>query len=398
MKILEINKYFYIKGGAEKHFFDLLDLLAGAGNEVAVFSMEHEKNFPSKWSNFFLSKVGFDEGCNIWLKIKGGFRDLYSFEAKRKINKILDEFKPEIVHIHNIYHQLSPMILFEIKKRNIPIVMTVHDYKLVNPNYNLFHQGKFYDRCLNGKYYQCFLDKCFKDSYFKSFLAMLEMYWHDFLGSYRKNIDEFIVPSEFAKNILIERGIPKRKIKVIPHFIAQSKEDSLEKNENQGEKYALFFGRIAKGKGVEDLADIFKDGEGLKLYLAGNTEDKSLVYESERIKYLGFLGKDLLKGYIKKAQFVISPSKLPETFGLVALESIREGVPFVGYNSGAYREIISHGVNGYLAKNREELRKVVDNFEQLNNFDKGKIKKEALAKYAAEDYYNKLMQVFKNLI
>jgi len=157
MKILEINKYFYIKGGAEKHFFDFVDLLKRAGNEVAIFSMQHEKNIYSEWSRFFISTVGFDGNYSIWQKIKGSFRDLYSFEAKKKINKLLDEFNPEIVHIHNIYHQLSPMILFEIKKRNIPIVMTVHDYKLVNPNYNLFHQGKFYDRCLDGKYYQCFL-------------------------------------------------------------------------------------------------------------------------------------------------------------------------------------------------------------------------------------------------
>ncbi len=98
----------------------------------------------------------------------------YSFEAKRKINAILDEFKPDIVHIHNIYHQISPAILFEIKKRGIPVVMTVHDYKLINPNHSLYLDGKPYQRCANGKYYQCFFDKCVKNSYAKSFLASLK--------------------------------------------------------------------------------------------------------------------------------------------------------------------------------------------------------------------------------
>ena len=223
MKILEINKYFFIKGGAEKHFFDVIDLLRNAGNEIAVFAMRHDNDVYSKRNKHFLSTVGYTKEYSLWQKIKGVSRMFYSLEAKRKINRLLDEFNPDIVHIHNIYHQLSPMILFEIKKRNIPIVMTVHDYKLVNPNYNLFHDGKFYDRCRNGKYYQCFIDKCFKNSYAQSFLAMSEMYWHEFFGTYKKNIDLYIVPSEFVKNILVERGIDENKIKVLAHFIKNNK-------------------------------------------------------------------------------------------------------------------------------------------------------------------------------
>ena len=104
----------------------------------------------------------------------------FSLEASRKINALLDEFEPDIVHVHNLYHQMSPAILFEIKKRGIPIVMTVHDFKLINPNHSLRLKGKAYRRCANKKYYQCFLDKCVKNSYALSLLAALEMYWHQF--------------------------------------------------------------------------------------------------------------------------------------------------------------------------------------------------------------------------
>jgi len=399
MKILEINKFFYIKGGAEKHFFDAAELLKKNGHEVAFFSMRHKNNFPTKWDKYFISTVGFTNEFSWWKKIKGSLRDLYSFEAKRKINELLDEFKPNIVHIHNIYHQLSPMILFEIKKRKIPIVMTVHDYKIVNPNYNLFHNGKFYNRCKNGKYYQCFLDKCFKNSYSQSFLAMLEMYWHKFWGTYRKNIDLYIVPSEFVKNILAENGIAVDKIKVLPHFIV---EENLIENRfpnNNSEKFALCLGRISKNKGTDKIIKIFEELKDVKLYLAGKIEDDLKIPESKNIKYLGVLNNDEVKEYIEKSLLVISGSRLPETFGLVALEAISQGKPFLGFKSGAYGEIIENGLNGFLAEDENELKKEIENiFDEKIIFNNEKIKKKALYEYSQKKYLKKIENIFRELI
>ncbi|KKQ46751.1 MAG: group 1 glycosyl transferase [Candidatus Moranbacteria bacterium GW2011_GWD2_37_9] len=284
MKILEINKFYFPKGGADKHFLDVVALLESAGHEVAVFSMKHLKNKKSRWEKYFVSTVGYTSEYSLAEKIKGIFRMFFSLEAKRKINKLLDDFNPDVVHIHNIYHQLSPMILFEIKKRGIPIVMTVHDYKLVNPNYNLYHNGKFYNRCQNERYYQCLLDRCVKNSRAKSFLAMLEMYWHDILGTYRKNIDLYICPSEFMKNILVKRGLNEKKVKVVPHFILSDKNENQEDENSPREKYALYFGRISKSKGVENLIEIFKDIPEMKLYLAGNPASEENQSNQVRLK------------------------------------------------------------------------------------------------------------------
>jgi len=129
MKILEINKFHFVKSGADRHFLDLIKLLRSKGHEVAVFAMDHPKNEFSPWSKYFVSYVGYGEKDSLYHKAKGVFRMFYSLEARNKVNKLLDDFKPEIVHIHNIYHQISPSILSAIKKRGIPVVMTVHDYK-----------------------------------------------------------------------------------------------------------------------------------------------------------------------------------------------------------------------------------------------------------------------------
>ena len=119
MKILEINKFNYQKRGAEKHYLDVIELLKSKGHEVAIFSMEHEKNLPSAWQKYFVSKVGYTSEFSLLEKIKGSLRMFYSFEAKKKINGLLDEFKPDIVHVHNIYHQLSPSVLSVLKKHKI---------------------------------------------------------------------------------------------------------------------------------------------------------------------------------------------------------------------------------------------------------------------------------------
>ena len=134
MRILQVNKYNYLRGGSEKYFIELSKELERAGHQVAIFSMRHPKNLPSLWEKYFVSRVSFSEN-SLYYSLLRPFRVLYSFEAKRKFSKLIKKFKPDIIHIHNIYHQISPSILPVAKKYNIPVVMHLHDYKLICPNY-----------------------------------------------------------------------------------------------------------------------------------------------------------------------------------------------------------------------------------------------------------------------
>lgn len=393
MKILEINKFHFAKGGADKHFLDLVNLLESQGHEVAVFSMEHEKNTQTKWSKYFVSKVGYTQDYSFWEKIKGAFRMFYSFEANKKLGQLLDEFKPDIVHVHNAYHQIPPSVLFQIKKRNIPIVMTVHDFKIISPNHSLFHNGQIYKRARGGKFYECFLDKCIKNSYVKSFLAMLEAYWHKFLGSYEKNVDLYLAPSNFVKKILVESGMKKGKIEVLPHFITFSQRHMNDKSEIK-ERYAIYCGRLSKNKGILTLMNIFEKDLGVKLYLAGEVEDDIEVNNRKNVKYLGYLNSLMLKKYIKDAEFVISGSQLPETFGLVALEAISLGKPFVGFRTGGYEEIIENGENGFLVSDEKEMREIIEKIAKKEVvFDKDRIIENAKSSYSREKYLEKLSKI-----
>jgi glycosyltransferase involved in cell wall biosynthesis len=384
MRILEINKFYNSKRGADKHFLDVIELLKEGGHQVAAFSMLQKDNEQSEWSKYFLSTVGYNKNFTLWQQIKGVGRMFYSFEAKRKINQLLDGFQPELVHIHNVYHQMSPAILFEIKKRNIPIVMTVHDFKLINPNHSMVLDGKPYLRCKNGRYYQCFLDKAVKSSYLKSFIAMLEMYWHELLGTYRKNIDLYLVPSLFVKQTLIEWGIPAEKIQVLPHFISNEPKSS---NMEIEKGSLLYAGKISELKGADKLIQAVGNKTGLRLYLAGEIEEDIELPKGENVQYLGVLKQEVLQKYLDKADFVVSGSRLPETFGLVALEAISHGKPFIGYNVGAYGELIESGKNGFLAENDQQFD---DLLLKLANgaleFDRESISSEALKKYSKKAY------------
>jgi glycosyltransferase involved in cell wall biosynthesis len=398
MRILEINKFYNAKRGADKHFLDVAALLEKNGHQVAYFSMLQKDDASSAWSKYFLSTVGYVEGFTLWQKIKGTTRMFYSFEAHQKIKKLLDEFKPGIVHIHNIYHQMDPTILFEIKKRGIPIVMTVHDYKLINPNHSLRLNGKPYTRCAQGKYYQCFWDKCVKNSYAKSFLAMLEAYWHGMLGTYRRNIDVYLCPSEFVKNILLKWGIDEHKLVVLPHFIKDIEAVGKKYEFKVAESYALCMGKISKEKGVDELVKIFSKVEGMKLYLAGEIENGFEISKNENIKYLGFLSNDQLKPYIENAKCIVSGSTLPETFGLVALEAMQMGKPFVGFGNGAYGEIIENGIDGIIANSKKEF---IDAIEKIAtgviSFEKNIIISHT-NKFNEVQYNQKIEKLFLELI
>ncbi len=199
MKILQINNILYSFGGAEKYLFRLSHLLKSKGHRVAYFSIDYPQNINTKWKKYFPKYIDYEHiGLKNIHKILQG--TIYSFEAKIKINKLLNDFQPDVVHLHSIYKYISPSILSEIKKRRIPIIQTVHDYHLLAPSRTLFHDGKICEVTKIYRYYNALLHKCIKKSYIASLISVLSFYIHSILGLYTKNVDYFITPSHFMEN------------------------------------------------------------------------------------------------------------------------------------------------------------------------------------------------------
>lgn len=389
MNILEINKFFYLKRGAERHFLDVIDVLEKNGNDVAVFSMQHSKNISSKWEKFFVSYVGYNtEDSGVWQKLVGIGRIFWSFEARRNIRKLLEEFNPDVVHLHNIYHQISPSILAPLKRSGAKIVMTVHDYNPISPD-----KDRYYENV--GRNYWKFLFMR-KYSFLKRLLLVLKKYFEDIFGFYKNNIDAYIVPSEYVKNILVQGGIESEKIVVIPHFIDMPVLENRDWKYSFGKKsYALYFGDVSRNKGVDQLVRIFQELQ-IPIVIAGTLSDDYVFPESPFVHFVGQQTKQELQALIANASCVVSGSSLPETFGLIVTEANILGIPFFGLESGAFREIVVDFKNGVLAKDYTGLQRNISMFfDGKVRFSSEEIVRMTLERYGKDTYYNQFSEILR---
>ena len=147
MKILLANKFLYRRAGAEVYVLDLARALERAGHQVAFFAMKDSRNIQTPWSKYFVDEIHYDRSDGLLEDVRKVGHMIWSVEAAKKFRALLADFKPDVVHLHNIYHHLSPSIVQEAKRAGIPVVQTLHDFKLICPNYRLFTKGSAFGRC-----------------------------------------------------------------------------------------------------------------------------------------------------------------------------------------------------------------------------------------------------------
>ena len=219
MKILMVNKFLYPRGGCETYMLNLAEELKAQGHEVEYFGMYDEKNTVGNSAGLYTTNMDFhSKGLSRFLY---PFKIIYSREAKRKIGKVLDDFKPDIVHLNNINFQLTPSVIYAVKKRNIPLVQTVHDYQMICPNHLLysFNETKPCERCISGSKLNCFKHSCIHGSKIKSLIGAIEAKLYSILKTYKK-VDLYVCPSKFLENKLLSASdIYKDKTFTIHNFI-----------------------------------------------------------------------------------------------------------------------------------------------------------------------------------
>ncbi|MFA5029266.1 MAG: glycosyltransferase family 4 protein [Patescibacteria group bacterium] len=389
MKILQVNKFLYPRGGAEAYLFNLSRLLTGHGHEIIYFSQKNPKNINSGQEKYFLTDWELGRfSLRSAMKIP---RMFWSLSARRKISRLIKADRPQIVHLHNIYHQLSPSILPVLKQAGLPIVMTVHDFKLVKPDYTLRADNK---------------PTKHKNSSLIAWILKLEFNFHKLLKIYQNNIDLFIAPSQFVKDQLLKANFKKEKIQILPHFIDLK---SYPAQPLPAEDYLLFFGRLDESKGVDLLIRALKEIPDIKLKIAGGgpqeDELKALAAESGlagRIQFVGRKTGTELTKLIARSLFTVFPSRVHETFGLSILESYGCFKPVVAARVGAVPEIVSEDT-GLLFE--------PDNPTALKNAimelagDREKIKKLGLkarelaaTKYNPQQHYQALSAIYSQLL
>lgn len=400
MRVLLVNKFHWNKGGSEKYYFELGELLKQHGHEVAYFSMEDEKNIKTGDKEYFVPK--FDLNNSSKLK---ALDVIYNKENEKIMEKALDEFKPDVVHLNNFQRQLSASIIKPIKKRNIPIVFTAHDVQAICPAITMMDNDKNpCELCMKGKYINCIKKSCNKGSKLKSALGAIEGYYYRNHKIYTDKIDYIITPSEFYGTKFIEDGINPNKIQAIHNSIEMNDYNV----ETQDDGYALYFGRLSKEKGILNLINAFAKCNKGNLYIAGEGPEKENIEKiikennlEDRVKLLGFLNKEQMTDVTRKCKFVVVPSIWYENCPYSVLETLAIGKPIIGSNMGGIPELVIDNENGFIYNTVDELTEkmnvLFENEDLVKQFSK-KSKELAKQNYDREVYYNKLKQIYDKVI
>jgi len=409
MKILRINKYYYVRGGAERYMFNVSSLLKSYGHQIISFSMQHERNIPTKYSKYFVKNIEIDKELrkNILRKIYIGFKVIYSFEARNKITKLIDRENPDIAHLHKFNNILTPSILYPLKKKGVPVVHDLHDYRIVCPNYNMYDFNKFEvcEDCKGHKYFNALRRKCQKSSYLASLNASIESYLYHFLKTYENCINLFIAPSNFMRKKMIEFGVDEEKIIHIPRFIQCNKYIPNYNNSN----YILYFGRIERHKGVKTLIEAMRYVRSSKLYIVGEGTYQNKLREKckesslRNVVFLGYKTEEELMKIVRNSLFTVVPSEWYENSPNVVLESFVLGKPVVGSNIGGIPELVDDGVDGMLFKAgdandlAEKINYLLSHKDMVIAMGRN-ARKKVEEKYNEDIHYNMLMEAYKKVI
>jgi len=405
MRVLTIHNCHYIKGGACYIYIMTNELLKRNGHEVIPFSVNSINNIETVYAKYFLSDI---ENVNIFKKtMKRLSRTLYSFEAKKKIQRLINECSPDIAHLHNIYGRISLSILDVLRREGIPVIQTLHDYKLICPVFSLLSKGNICEDCKFTRYYNCLLKNCspYTNSLLKSAIHMLEAYLNKYILHYEDKVDCFISPSRFLKEKMIEFGLPQEKIVHIPNFIHIDKY----KPNFDFDNYLVCFGRLSHEKGIDILIKAMQGISGIDLLIVGDGPDyKNYIklvenMEIKNITFLGYRSGDDLHELVRNAMFSVIPSMWYENNPISVIESFALGTPVIGTDIGGIPELIDEREDGLLCEPgsvedlREKIIHLINNKRIIKKMGKN-AREKAEKKYSSIIYYERIKNFYNEII
>ena len=347
VKVLLANKFFFRNGGSEVVLFQERDYLRDTQVEVVDFSMQDVRNLASPHSEFFVENRSYENGsgAGVGSQLRAALNLIHSPEAVRKIGALIDRTRPDVVHCHNVYHQLTPSIIGAAKRRGVPVILTLHDYKPVCPVYLRLRTGAVCSQCLDRGFSRVVVNRCADGSLRKSAVLYAEAVVQRILGNYEK-LDAVIAPSEFMRDSVTVRRFPAGKVSVIPNGVdIQAIQSSAEDG-----GYVFYMGRLSSEKGIDTLLEAHAAiAERIKLVVAGTGPlEEDLRARYPKAQFLGHLSGTALGDAIRKASVVVVPSNWYENCPMSVLEAMAYGKPVVGSDMGGIPELIVHGETGLL--------------------------------------------------
>ncbi len=383
MNLLQVTNWHRFGGGLDNVVIATTHLLTQRGHKVLLVSRDSKQL-----------------GKGLSGKIRAFACGIYSPSGRHDMARLIQEYKPDLIHVYEVYPFFSPWILVECRRAGIPVVMSCHDYRLTCPTAMHFCDGRICERCLRGREYWCLFRNC-RGNIFESLAHALRSTFARKLRLFHENVSLFIILSEFARTRLIESGLPANRIVVLPNMAALDHQGLIP----DGRGYAAFAGRMSKEKGIDMLIAAARQLPELEIRLAGDGPlIPNIIREAPpNMKFLGRIESEGMKTFYQNARFLVLPSKCFEMCPLVILEAMAYGLPIIAPSIGGLLELVEDGVTGLLFEpaNSDDLAKKMKFLWEnpgigLRMGQAGREK--AIREYSEDAYYNRLLAAYEKAI
>ena len=383
MKIVIAHNYYQQRGGEASVFEAECTLLENHGHQIIPYTKDnHQIN-------------------EISSKISLALNTHWSTQSYKELKTIIEKEKPDIAHFHNTFPLISPSAYYACQEMGVPVVQTLHNYRLMCPAAIFLRNGNICEDCMGKNFaFPGILHKCYRDSRVQTAISASTVLFHRIIRTWHNQIDRFIALTEFAANKFIEGGIPAEKLAIKPNFI-----DNQNIVQTEPSDYCIFIGRLSPEKGINQLIQVWKNFPDQKLKIIGSgpleNELKKLVrdYQLDNVEFVGAVKIEEVLKLLSYAQFLILPTQVYETFGRVIIEAYSCGKPVLASQIGAIEELILDGKTGLLfdPTNLEDITSkvewIITRPEQTRLMGQN-ARLEYEQKYTPEANYEQLMDIY----
>ncbi|MBD2488700.1 glycosyltransferase family 4 protein [Aulosira sp. FACHB-615] len=391
MKLLILHNRYRLTGGEDKVVQIEKSLLEANGHDVILLE-ENNLNI-----------------VNVWDTLAAAGGAIYSLPSKQLVQAEIIRFSPDIVHVHNFFPLLSPAVYDACYAAGVPVIQTLHNYRLACPKAMPFRDGKICEDCIGTLIpWSSVVHSCYRNSHLQSSVVAAMTTWHRLTGTWHKKVNGYIVLTQFQKEKMIQAGLPAEKIYIKPNFVFQP--NKLESN-IQRDNYLLFVGRLSEEKGVSVLIDAYiKSHISTPLKIVGDGPLHQVLQKKVQtagyqylIEFLGYQDKVIVLELMQKAKFLVFPSIWYEGFPLTIVEAFAASLPVIVSQLGSMAEIVEDHVSGlyFEAGNSEDLaakiKWAINHNELMINYGKN-ARSIYEYKYSSEVNYQQLMSIYNQFV
>ncbi len=383
-RVLLIHCHYRLPGGEDTVFKQEGNLLSRSSLVAKSLSLSNDTVDTSTWHR----------------RMSVGVNTIWSMDGYRRISQAILDFRPDVVHFHNTFPQLSPSVYYACVKFGVPVIQTLHNYRLLCAAGVFLRDGAVCTDCAGGAFYHAVSHRCYRDSSAASTAVVAMQYTHHLLGTYRHKVDRYIALTEFARQQFIAGGLPADRIIVKPNFVSDPAPDG---SGLDGERHgALYVGRLSREKGVDIMLEAWREID-YPLTIIGEGPLLEGLPRLPQVRFLGWQDSKTVAEWMRRSAFLTMPSVWYEGFPMVILEAYANGLPVLASRLGSLAEVVRDGVTGlhFTAGNAADLARVVKQAigGEFDTVTAGRrARQEYLDRYTPERNIEQLLQIYRDAI